>query len=235
MAFRLLPKTEWEAKQNIHNRFLQDYAAVVVRGADGKVTIKGGQSTGTGYTIGFITSDPNKPIKDARAVDFGKTEETIAQLKKDLNKADTFVDKMVSMWGEGDFYDIVIGPWIGGKWSKEYTANQRGFETFRKYFIAPGTETERDAERLADLMAEPSFSGWRNREVSEKILNLARQLVVDGMRIEAESKGFFIKADSEKGVPNIDKLTPDQKKAVMYKMAELGGVTLPSQEAKSTK
>lgn len=230
-----LPKTEWESKQKIHNRFLQDYAAILVKAADGSVTIKGGQSTGTGYTIGFLTSDQNNPIKDARAVDFGETEKTIAQLKRDLNKADTFVDKMISMWGEGDFYDIVIGPWVGGKWSKEYTANQRGFETFRKYFIAPGTETEKDAERLADLMAEPSFSGWRNREVSEKILNLARQLVIDGMRIEAETKGFFIKADEAKGIPSVDKLTPEQRQAIMYKMAEFGGITLPSQEKSSNK
>jgi hypothetical protein len=224
-----LPETEWKAKQQIHNRFLKDYAAVAVKDANGNVSVKGGQMTDTGYRIFFLTRDPNQPINDARATDFGQTEQTITQLKKDLNKADTFVDKMTEMWGTGDFYDVVIGAWTGGKWNKEYTANQRGLETFRKYFIAPGTETEKDAERLADLMAEPSFSGWRNRETSQEILQIARSLIVDGIMIEAESKGFTVVP------PNggVDKrLSPEQRQAMAERIASLTGVTLPSQETK---
>ncbi len=227
-----LPKTEWESKRNIHNRFLQDYAAVVVKDANGKISIKGGQTTDTGYTIGFLTRDPKNPINDARATDFGKTEETIAQLKKDLNKADVFVDRMMEMWDKGNFIDIVVGAWTGGQWNKEYTANQRGLETFRKYFIAPGTETEKDAQRLADLMAEPSFQGWRNKDVSMKVLELARSLVLDGIRIEAESKGFFVNAPAGKGIPETTPMTKEQKQAVLDKIASLTGVTLPSQESK---
>ena len=227
-----LPKTEWEQKRNIHNRFLQDYAAVVVKDADGKVSVKGGQTTDTGYTIGFLTRDPKNPINDARATDFGKTEETISQLKKDLNKADVFVDRMMAMWDDGDFIDIVVQNWTGGAWNKEYTANQRGLETFRKYFIAPGTETEKDAERLADLMSTPSFVGYRNKEVSKQVLELARSLVLDGIRIEAESKGFFVNAPAGKGIPETNPMTKEQKQAVLDKMAELSGVTLPSKEPK---
>jgi hypothetical protein len=231
-----LPKTEWESKRNIHNRFLQDYAAVVVKGADGKVSIKGGQETDTGYTIGFLTRDPKNPINDARATDFGKTEETITQLKRDLNKADVFVDRMMEMWDEatgvGGFIDVVVGAWTGGKWNKEYTANQRGLETFRKYFIAPGTETEKDAQRLADLMSEPSFQGWRNKDVSKQVLELARSLVIDGIRIEAESKGFFVNAPEGKGVPSADRMSKEQRQAVLQKIADLTGNTLPSTESK---
>ncbi len=227
-----LPKTEWEQKRNIHNRFLQDYAAVVVKDANGKVSVKGGQTTDTGYTIGFLTRDAKNPINDARATDFGKTEETVSQLKKDLNKADVFVDRMMAMWDEGSFREIVVQAWTGGAWNKEYTANQRGLETFRKYFIAPGTETEKDAQRLADLMAEPSFVGWLNKDVSKQVLELARSLVLDGIRIEAESKGLFVNAPAGKGIPETNPMTPEQKQAVLNKIAELSGVTLPSQESK---
>jgi hypothetical protein len=220
-----LSKTEWEAKMSIHNTFLQEYAASVVM-KDGKPMLAGGKLLESGYTIAFVTRDPNQPIRDAKSANFDGVQEFIGKASTDLNKVDSYIDRMKEMWTEDSandpsFINVVLGNLFGGEWNSRYTANQRGLETFRKYFIAPGTETEKDAQRLADQMAEPKFQLWRNPELAREILDLTRSLIVDGIMIEAEAKGFKIIPPEQVG--STARKTPEQRTAIKNRLAELTG------------
>lgn len=222
-----LNETEWQAKQNIHNTFLKDYVGTILRTPDGKIQVKGGRQTSSGWIWLFNARDPNNPIRDAKSVDFGKVEEFIGKATTDLNKVDAYIDRMSAMWDNAEenpvegFYDVVVGNLFGGEWNSRYTANQRGLETFRKYFIAPGTETERDAERLADQMAEPKFQLWVNPDVAKEILALTRGLIVDAIRAEAEAKGFTV--IPPEGIQEV-RYTPEQRTAIKNRIAEVAGL-----------
>lgn len=228
------PKTEWEAKQMIHNNFLQGYLPEVKKDASGKVVaVEGGKDLGNGYNMYFVGNrktpiDPAMPVNSATNTNFDKTVETVAQLETDILKSDKFVDNMLNLWDEAGPLDASVLIWFGGRWGKQYTAQQRGLETFRKYFLAPGTETEKDADRLADLMAAPSFAGWRNKDVMKETLEIARSLIVEGMRIEAETKGFVLTKD---GQP-IRSMTPEERTANRARIAQLNGVSYPTTPTK---
>ena len=228
------PTTEWEAKRMIHNNFLQEYLPQVKKDTNGKVVgIEGGKDLGNGYNMYFVGNkktpiDPAMPVNSATSTNFEKTVETVAQLETDVLKSDKFVDNMLELWDKAGPLDASVLIWFGGRWGKQYTANQRGLETFRKYFLAPGTETEKDADRLADLMAQPSFAGWRNKDVMKETLEIARSLIVEGMRIEAETKGFVLTKD---GQP-IRSMSPEERTAARARIAQLNGVSYPTNNTK---
>lgn len=222
-----LPKSDWELKRNIHNTFLKDYAATIVM-KDGKPTLVGGKRLESGYTWAFLAKNPNQPIDDAKSGDFDKVTEFVGRASTDLNKVDGYVDRMIEMWtpdsaNDPSFINVVLGNLFGGEWNSRYTANQRGLETFRKYFIAPGTETEKDAERLADQMAQPKFQLWRNPAIARETLELSRALIIDGIMMEAESKGFkIIPPEGKEGA--VKRMTPEQRTAYKNRIAQLGNL-----------
>ncbi len=228
------PATEWDAKRMIHNNFLQGYLPEVKKDANGKVVgVAGGKDLGNGYNMFFVGNrktpiDPAMPVNSATNTNFEKTVETVAQLETDILKADKFVDNMLNLWDEAGPLDASALMWFGGRWGKQYTAQQRGLETFRKYFLAPGTETEKDADRLADLMAAPSFSGWRNKDVMKETLEIARSLILEGMRIEAETKGFVLTKD---GQP-VRAMSPEERTANRARIAQLNNITYTTEPKK---
>jgi hypothetical protein len=155
------------------------------------------QFVGEGKTYGnyvFRAKTTNKedPMSEMPIINAEDAQKELTQLTIDIDKADKYIDKMVSLWKEKKWYENL--PLFGAWWDTEYTTYQRGLETFRKNFIAPGTETEKDAMRLGDMMAEPSF--WRNlQEVDKTIdtLELTRSLIADSAKVKADAIGIEIK------------------------------------------
>lgn len=154
------------------------------------------QFVGEGKTYGNYvfrakTNNKEDPMSELPIINAEKAQEDLAQLTIDIDKADKYIDKMVSMWKNKEWYEKL--PLIGAMWETEYTTYQRGLETFRKNFIAPGTETEKDAMRLGDMMAEPTF--WRNLQDVDKTLatlELTRSLIADSAKVKADAIGIEI-------------------------------------------
>lgn len=147
------------------------------------------------YRIKAKATNTADPMSQMPIINPEKAQETMIQLETDIDKADKFVDKMIDMWKTKSGTDFL--PILGANWETEYTTYQRGLETFRKNFIAPGTETERDADRLGDMMAQPTF--WRNvlavtggDEKIVEILEMTRSIINDSANAKARAYGFEI-------------------------------------------
>lgn len=155
------------------------------------------QFVGEGRTYGNYvfkakTNNKEDPMSEMPIINAEKAQEELTQLTIDIDKADKYIDNMVNLWKTKQWYENL--PLIGARWETEYTTYQRGLETFRKNFIAPGTETEKDAQRLGDMMAEPTF--WRNLQDVDKILEtleLTRSLIADSAKVKADAIGIEIK------------------------------------------
>lgn len=171
------PTSEAGMKREAANNWLRPYVGE-------------GQEYG-GYIIRAKTKNKQDPMSESPIINPEKAQAELTQLTVDIGKADKYIDKMISLWKEKKWYENL--PLIGASWETEYTTYQRGLETFRKSFIAPGTETEKDAERLGDMMAQPTF--WRNLQDVDKTietLELTRSLIADSAKAKADSMGLEV-------------------------------------------
>lgn len=177
MGLTRTPTTEAGMKREAANNWLRPFVGE-------------GQVYGN-YVFKAKTKNKQDPMSEMPIINPEKAQSELTQLTIDIDKADKYIDKMVSLWKEKKWYENL--PLIGASWETEYTTYQRGLETFRKNFIAPGTETEKDAMRLGDMMAEPTF--WRNLQDVDKTietLELTRSLIADSAKAKADSMGIEI-------------------------------------------
>lgn len=177
MGLTRTPTTEAGMKREAANNWMRPYVGEGVEYG--------------GYVVRAKTKNKQDPMSESPIINAEKAQETLTQLTVDIGKADKYIDKMVALWKEKKWYENL--PLIGAAWETEYTTYQRGLETFRKSFIAPGTETEKDAERLGDMMAQPTF--WRNLQDVDKTietLELTRSLIADSAKAKADAIGFEV-------------------------------------------
>ena len=154
------------------------------------------------YVIKAKTKNMDDPMAEMPIIDAEKAQKEMLEIENDISKADKYIDKMIEMWRTKPWGEVLKV--FGSEWQTEYTTYQRGLETFRKHFIAPGTETEKDAMRLGDMMAEPSF--WRHMQDVDKTvetLELTRSLIADSAKNKADAYGFEI--SSKKGFSGLSK------------------------------
>ncbi len=171
------PTTEAGMKRQGANNWLRQYVGQ-------------GKEVGA-YVLRAKTKNAQDPMSESPIIDPEQAQKDVIEIERDISKADKYIDKMVQMWKEKSWYQNL--PLIGSQWETEYTTYQRGLETFRKNFIAPGTETEKDAERLGDMMAQPTF--WRNLQDVDKTvetLELTRSLIADSATAKASAYGIDV-------------------------------------------
>lgn len=181
-------KTEAEMKAQAANNFLSFYQQPT-KTTDGKTVA--GKRVGN-YIIGINATDTTDPLSQMALINPEKAQETVTETEQMLFRSDSYIDKMKSMWGDASWLQAFAV--TGSDWNTQYTTLQRGLETFRKSFIAPGTETERDADRLADLMAQPTFTAllFRDPKVMQETLELTRGILHFSAKSKLEGYGFTL-------------------------------------------
>jgi len=198
-------KTEAEMKAQAANNFLRNYQQPT-KTTEGKTVA--GRRVGN-YIISVNATSTEDPLSEMALINPEKAQADITESEQALYRSDTYIDKMKAMWGDAKFYQAFTS--IGGSdWKQQYTTLQRGLETFRKAFIAPGTETERDADRLADLMAEPTFMNllFRDPKVMQDTLELTRGILHFSAKTKLEGYNFSIqRADGKPMFDNQEQIT----------------------------
>jgi hypothetical protein len=180
MGLTRQPTTEYGLKRQAANNWLRRYVP------DEKSE---GRTVGN-YTFTAQTRNKADPMSESGIINPEKAQEDMVMIETNLTKADEYVDRMKALWR-----DVPVGESVKlwSEWQTEYTTLQRGLETFRKYFIAPGTETERDADRLAEMMVEPRFkTHWQDPEKRQEALDMVRALIANGARAKADAYGITV-------------------------------------------
>lgn len=180
MGLTRQPTTEYGLKRQAANNWLRRYVP------DEK---SNGRTVGN-YTFTAQTKNKVDPMSESGIINPEKAQEEMVLIETNLTKADEYVDRMKAMWN-----NVPVGESmkLWSDWRTEYTTLQRGLETFRKYFIAPGTETERDAERLAEMMVEPRFrTFWQDPEKRQEALDMVRALIANGAKAKADAYGITV-------------------------------------------
>jgi len=180
MGLTRQPTTEYGLKRQAANNWLRRYVP------DEKSE---GRTVGN-YTFTAQTKNKADPMSESGIINPEKAQEDMVMIETNLTKADEYVDRMKALWR-----DVPVGESVKlwSEWQTEYTTLQRGLETFRKYFIAPGTETERDADRLAEMMVEPRFkTHWQDPEKRQEALDMVRALIANGAKAKADAYGITV-------------------------------------------
>ena len=180
MGLTRQPTTEYGLKRQAANNWLRRYVP------DEKSE---GRTVGN-YTFTAQTRNKADPMSESGIINPEKAQEDMVMIETNLTKADEYVDRMKALWR-----NVPVGESLKlwSEWQTEYTTLQRGLETFRKYFIAPGTETERDADRLAEMMVEPRFkTHWQDPEKRQEALDMVRALIANGAKAKADAYGITV-------------------------------------------
>ena len=196
-------QTTEQRVQNAMNQWLGSYG--------GK-----GKDIGGGIVVKFNAADESNPIASYKSAstNLGEPQEEARKAMGDITKVDGLIDEMKSLWEEmSPAWESTMGitP-IMTEWEIKYKSKQRGLETFRKYIMATGTETEPDAQRLGDMMYQPNFSRKLNKALAPEVLEDTRRLIKDGaMRVLGE-QGFTVSKKSETG-KELNALMTDKERA----------------------
>ena len=144
----------------------------------------------------------NKPVQVAKgeywqfnggarqwAGEFSKNSDILTTGMNDMLAINRIADKMITMQKTGGRVEKALSP----SWQREYDNLNRQAQTYRRYFIATGQETEPDNARLADILADRSLFDSINPELKIKIIESFRQIVADKVRGAWTAGGGTIK------------------------------------------
>lgn len=126
--------------------------------------------------------------------DFEKNSDILTQGVTDMQAINGIADKMIVMQKTGGRIEKLLSP----SWQREYDNLNRQAQTYRRYFIATGQETEPDNARLADILADRSMFDSLNPELKIKIIESFRQIVADRVRGAWKAGGGKIKMSGER-------------------------------------
>ena len=171
-----------------------------------------GPPTGTQVPLKEVQQDNflkgfNKPVQVAKGEywqftggarqwkgDFEKNSDILTQGVTDMLGINAIADKMITMQKTGGKVEKVLSP----SWQREYDNLNRQAQTYRRYFIATGQETEPDNARLADILASRDLFDTLNPELKIKIIESFRQIVADKVRGAWRAGGGQIKMTGER-------------------------------------
>lgn len=165
--------SEWQAKEARYNNHLRTMFRV--NPETGQLS---GEKVGNYelvYTAGI--NNPQNLAAASPAIDLEKAQQDTIDVKGALLGIDVQVEGLKAMWDEASFFEAFK---FTSEWKNAYEAKQRNLEAnFRKLLIAPGTETEKDADRLAVQMAQPSFLLLlKDSELAKSILDDTKNYIL---------------------------------------------------------
>lgn len=123
------------------------------------------------------------------AGDFDKSSDILTTGMNDMVAINSIADRMITMQKTGGRLEKLLSP----SWQREYDNLNRQAQTYRRYFIATGQETEPDNARLADILADRELFDSLNPELKVKIIEGFRQIVADKVRGAWKAGGGTIK------------------------------------------
>ena len=177
----------------------------------------------SGVIVRFKAADESNPIASYRSAstNLGEPQEEARKAMGDIAKVDSLVDEMKALWAEmNPAWESSVGTVAQTEWEIKYKSKQRNLETFRKYIMATGTETEPDAQRLGDMMYQPSF--WRklNKELAPEVLEDTRRLIKDGAMRVLTDQGFEVLKKSATGEELKADMTPKERALKILKIIQ---------------
>lgn len=120
---------------------------------------------------------------------FQKSFATLETGLGDMARINDIADKMITLQTTAGRVEKLLSP----TWKKEYDNLNRQAQTFRKYFIATGQETEPDNARLADILADRDMFDALNPALKVKIIEAFREIVNSKVRNVFTSGGGVVK------------------------------------------
>lgn len=126
--------------------------------------------------------------------DFAKNADILTTGVYDMQSINKIADQMIVMQKTGGKLEKILSP----SWKKEYDNLNRQAQTYRRYFIATGQETEPDNARLSDILADRELFDSLNPELKIKIIEGFRQIVADKVRGAWKAGGGTIKMAGER-------------------------------------
>lgn len=178
----------------------------------------------SGLIVRFKAADDSNPIGSYRsaATNLGEPQAEAVKAMGDISKVDTLVDEMKELWAEmNPAWEIAAGSTpIMTEWEIKYKSKQRNLETFRKYIMATGTETEPDAQRLGDMMFQPTFSRKLNKDLAPEVLEDTRRLIKDGAMRLLTDQGFEVSKKGATGAELKAEMTPKQRAQLILKLIQ---------------
>lgn len=157
-----------------------------------------GKFEGKGVKVGNYTVSS----KGTDALGFNYTDQKVRDeidsSLKSLSFIDEIADKMSALTDKS-FAEKLASP----NWDIEYQQVQRFAETFRKTFMAPGPETEPDARRLAQVVAEQGVWLKANPKLAHKVIENFRNLVAGKVTSDLSNKNLAV--STTKKIGSIDK------------------------------
>lgn len=127
-------------------------------------------------------------IRDWRG-NFQKSFATLETGLGDMARINDIADKMINLQTTAGRVEKLLSP----TWKKEYDNLNRQAQTFRRYFIATGQETEPDNARLADILADRDMFDALNPALKVKIIEAFREIVNSKVRNVFTSGGGVVK------------------------------------------
>lgn len=213
-------QTTEQRVQNAMNQWLGSY------GGNGK-------EIGNGLIVRFKAADESNPIGSYRSAstNLGEPQAEAVKAMGDISKVDSLVDEMKSLWAEmNPAWEIAVGSTpIMTEWEIKYKSKQRNLETFRKYIMATGTETEPDAQRLGDMMYQPTFSRKLNKALAPEVLEDTRRLIKDGAMRLLIDQGFEVLKKGATGAELKAEMTPKERARLILKLIHTQDPTYVSQ------
>lgn len=107
----------------------------------------------------------------------------------DMLRINGIADKMILMQRTGGKLEKVLSP----SWKKDYDNLNRQAQTYRRYFIATGQETEPDNARLADILADRELFDSLDPERKIRVIEAFKEIVASKVRGTFQSGGGIVK------------------------------------------
>lgn len=120
---------------------------------------------------------------------FQKSFTTLETGLGDMARINDIADKMITLQTTAGRVEKLLSP----TWKKEYDNLNRQAQTFRRYFIATGQETEPDNARLADILADRDMFDALNPALKVRIIEAFREIVSSKVRGVFTSGGGVVR------------------------------------------
>jgi hypothetical protein len=144
----------------------------------------------------------NKPVKVGNEVwqfnggvrqwkgNFNLSFKTLETGMQDMLRINDIADKMITMQKTANGFTKVLSP----SWQKDYDNLNRQAQTYRRYFIATGQETEPDNARLADILADRELFDALDPERKIRVIEAFKEIVASKVRGTFQSGGGIVKS-----------------------------------------
>ena len=104
-----------------------------------------------------------------------------------VQRINKIADKMTEMTKNSNLFEKMLP-----EWNREYASLNLNAQTMRSWFIAKGQETDKDNERLQDILAWQDAYLKTNPKLALKLIENFRSIVEDSVLSNLQGKGFEV-------------------------------------------